>query len=219
MASPTAQTLKGIIIWQNFWLWLSKWWWWGVHGESWTQHTYNSSQDARISKGWSNLFQTRASLEMDEFAPGWNPWSATSSLPVMLRSTVLTWYSCRGKSKVRYKLEWKTSCLLDHFSIHPFCLSLHTYKYTRVYATSKHRISEESKRVRNEESLNCLTVSSTLRPWAPLLLCWDGRKGLIDAVWQQRNEWNQLIDSLAEEWVDVDVGCDPKKRVRAWAKI
>lgn len=53
--------------------------------------------------------------------------------------------------------------------------------------------------------------SSPLDLWAPLLLCWDGRKGLIDGVWQQWNEWNQLIDSLAEEWVDV--GSDHKKRV------
>lgn len=40
-----------------------------------------------------------------------------------------------------------------------------------------------------------------------------GRKGLIDGVWQQWNEGNQLIDSLAEKWVAVDVGSDPKKCV------
>lgn len=60
---------------------------------------------------------------------------------------------------------------------------------------------------------------SPLSLGAPPLLCWGGRKGLIDVLWQQQNEWNQLIDSLAEEWVHVDVGSDPKKRVSAWAKI
>lgn len=106
----------------------------------------------------------------------------------------------KGRSGIMQQLQEKVSCFLI-FSFNPFPLfhftDIHLHPYT---SWKKRQTSGQPKRIRNK-SLNCVDVSSPFFSSqslsSPAALLGHGGRGMINEAWQQWNEWNQLIDSLA----------------------